>query len=240
MQHARLALWSRLDSPVHRRDARAKLLAVLFFLIALALSPRNSPAAALPFFLLLLVLLAAARLPLIPLLLRSASVLPFSLVFALIEWASGQGLYGAALLVKSYVSALAVLLLAATTPLPALLHAMPSIGVPRPLVLIAQSLIRYLFVLADVAQRMRRAALCRGGPSPLRAAAGFRVAAGSLAVLFARSQERAHGIHRAMLSRGFHGEFPLAAAPRFRPADAAFLAAAAALSAALFLLVLPR
>ncbi len=240
MRHHRIAGWSLLDSPLHRRDARAKLLATLLFLLALALAPQSSALAAVPFALVLLAALFFARLPLLPLLLRSASVLPFSIVFALIEWASGHGPHGGALLAKSYVSALAVLLLAASTPMPSLLHAMESLGVPRAFVLIAQSLFRYLFVIAEVAQRMRLASLCRGGTSPLRPSAGFRASAGSLAVLFARSQQRAHGIHMAMLSRGFHGSLPLAVRPRFRPSDAGFLAAACALGAALYLSVTLR
>ena len=49
---------------------------------------------------------------------------------------------------------------------------------------------------------------------------------GALAVLFARSYQRADEIHRAMLARGFRGRVRSLEALRFQLADAAFAAAA--------------
>jgi energy-coupling factor transporter transmembrane protein EcfT len=47
-------------------------------------------------------------------------------------------------------------------------------------------------------------------------------------MLFARSYERADGIHRAMQARGFSGRFSLLHAPRFGAADGVFLASVSA------------
>jgi len=44
-------------------------------------------------------------------------------------------------------------------------------------------------------------------------------------VLFARSWQRADGVHQAMLARGFQGRFVIAAPAAFRAADGLFLAA---------------
>ena len=52
---------------------------------------------------------------------RAGVVLPFTAVFAGISWLAGDPARGAALVMKSYLSALAVLLLVSTTPLPLLL-----------------------------------------------------------------------------------------------------------------------
>jgi cobalt/nickel transport system permease protein len=97
---------------------------------------------------------------------------------------------------------------------------MAALGVPRFLLLVAQFLYRYLFVLSEEAQHMRTAALCRGGRNltVLR-----RAAAGALAVLFARSYERAESVHRAMLARGFSGQFRVLMPVRFGAADAVFV-----------------
>jgi cobalt/nickel transport system permease protein len=99
-------------------------------------------------------------------------------------------------------------------------------GAPRFLLMVAQFLYRYLFVISEEAQHMSKAAAARG--ATVRGLAGngarFRAAAGALAVLFARSYGRAEEIHRAMLSRGFPGYFRPLSAPRFRGADAVFLA----------------
>ncbi len=136
-----------------------------------------------------------------------------------------------ALVVKSYLSACAVLLLAGTTPLPTLVLGLESLGVPRFLTMVVQFLYRYLFVISEEAQNMRVAAASRG--ATLRTFAGhaarFRAAAGALAVLFARSYARAGDIHRAMLARGFNGRFHLTITRRFTWADAALLIGALAL-----------
>src|SRR5436853_583242 len=125
-------------------------------------------------------------------------------------WWWGWG--GAAMVLKSYLSALAVLLWVATTPLPALLLSLELLGVPVFLLTVIQFLYRYLFVISGEAQYMRTAAAARGGLT-------FGAAAGALAVLFARSYSRAGQIHRAMLARGFTGRFVPLAPRRFTTTD---------------------
>ena len=138
---------------------------------------------------------------------RAAVVLPFSLTFAAFSWLSGEPRQAVVLIEKGYLSALAALLLVSTTPLPQLLRGLEMLGVPGFLLMVAQFLYRYLFVIVEQAHRMRLAGLCRGGLK--RRSGGFRAAAGALGVLFARSYERAESIHRSMVSRGFQGHFQL-------------------------------
>jgi cobalt/nickel transport system permease protein len=97
------------------------------------------------------------------------------------------------------------------------------LGTPRLLVLVAQFLYRYLFVLSEQAQHMRLAAACREGAGGHRRKSRSRAATGAVAVLFARSYGRAEGVHRAMQARGFSGRFSLLGATRFGAQDAAFL-----------------
>jgi cobalt/nickel transport system permease protein len=153
-------------------------------------------------------------------------VLPFSATFALITWWSGDPLRALSLAEKSFLSGLAVLLVMATTPLLRLAGALDSIRVPEPLLLVIQFLYRYLFVVSEQAQHMRLAARCRLGTGR-RYAVRFRAAAGAVGVLFARSWERADGIDRAMLARGFSGRFPAPEPLRFGWRDGAFVAACA-------------
>jgi cobalt/nickel transport system permease protein len=121
-----------------------------------------------------------------------------------------------------------VLALVSSTPLPQLLRGLEMLGVPRFLLMVAQFLYRYLFVISEEAQHMRVAAASRGSGSKAAATGRFRAAAGALAVLFARSYARAEAIHRAMMARGFQGQFRLLTVLRFGWADAAFLLAATA------------
>ena len=111
-------------------------------------------------------------------------MLPFSLVFAAVCWLAGDPARGLALAIKSYLSALAVLILVATTPLPALLGGLESLGAPRFLLMVAQFLYRYLFVISEEAQHMRIAAASRGAAErPGRVSSGRRSARGPLRAL---------------------------------------------------------
>jgi cobalt/nickel transport system permease protein len=230
MHHA-LAVdrWSRGASPLHARDARAKLGAALAFLIAIS---TTRPGAHLAFGLYAVLIVAAAalaRLPTGALLRRAALVMPFSATFAAITWWSGDPARALALAEKSLLCGFAALLLIATTPMNDLLRALEWLAVPRPLILVIQFLYRYLFVISEQAQHMRLAAQCRRG---IRAhqQSRFSAAGGALGVLFARSWERADGIHRAMLARGFNGHFPRLAPLRFSTADAVFVSLAASVA----------
>jgi len=196
MHHVVLDTWSRGRSPLHGADARLKVLAALGLLVAIALAP--DPVALGCCAAAVLTGIAAARLPAAKVLLRASYVLPFAGTFALVTALAGDANRAVWLLGKSFLSALVALLLAGTTPLPALLHALEHLYVPRFLIDVIQYLYRYLFVVSEQAQHMRLAAACRGSFG----GAGFRAAAGAVAVLFARSCSRAEAIHDAMLSRG--------------------------------------
>ena len=226
MHHLVVEQWSRGKSPLHARDARAKFGALLAFLIAVSTTNPTAQLAFAAYAVLLIGAMAAARLPLAALARRAALVLPFSATFALITWWSGDAARALALAEKSFLSGLAALILVATTPIPDLLRGLEILRVPRMLILVIQFLYRYLFVISEQAQHMRLAAASRRGWR-------FRAAAGALGVLFARSWERADGIYRAMLARGFSGRFPTLSHPHWHAADAVFFFAATAASLAI-------
>ncbi len=218
MHHLTVDHWSRRNSVLHARDPRAKLVALLCFLGWLATVPVVTVEVACGYGALLLAAVVVARLPLLPLLLRTAVVLPFAGTFAFLSWLSGDSARAVSLLVKSSFSAFAVMLVVATTPMPALLAGAGRLGAPSMLVTVVQFLYRYLFVLSEKARNMRMAASSRGGLR--RKAAG-----GAIAVLFGSSYQRAEGIHRAMLSRGYAGRLVMPAAFRFGWPDGLLAAA---------------
>jgi cobalt/nickel transport system permease protein len=235
VHHVVLDRWSHGTSFLHRLDARAKTLAVLAFLIALGTAQRSFLMVSLLYFAILVAAIVAARVPLAAALQRAAAVLPFTLVFAAISVAAGEPMRAAVLIGKSYLSALAVLWLVSTTPLPELLRGLERMGVPRYLLTVVQFLYRYLFVISEEAQHMRAAALAKSGSMGrvMFRRSRFGAAAGALGVLFARSYGHAEGIHQAMLARGFEGRFRTLSKGAFGRADAAFVAGALALVAGL-------
>jgi len=215
LHHATIDRWSRGQSAIHRLDARAKILSLLIVLIAVGTAPTAGIwRTGAGFGALAVASASLARLPLVGVFTRSLAVLPFSLTFAVIVYVTGDAYQASALLIKSYISASFVLLLVSTTPLPHLLRGLERLGFPAMLVLVIQYLYRYLFVVSREAQHMRTAAISRGFQR-----AGFRVAAGAVATLFARSYHRAEGIHRAMIARGFERHIPILAAERLRLSD---------------------
>ena len=114
---------------------------------------------------------------------------------------------------KSWISVQAAVVLAASTPFPALLAAMRAIHIPRLLVAIFGLMWRYLFVLADEALRLMRARAARSGQSTAPGAKTggslawrARVTGGMAGSLFLRALERSDRIYMAMVSRGYDGE----------------------------------
>jgi cobalt/nickel transport system permease protein len=225
VHHVTLDQWSRRESPLHRLDPRSKIAALLVFLVVLGTANRQLFLLCAGLFMLLGATALLARLPLLAALARACVVLPFTAMFAGVSWLAGDPARGAALVMKSYLSAMAVLILVSTTPLPALLRGFERLGAPRFFLMVAQFLYRYLFVISEEAQHMGKAARARGATAGGLAnhAERFRAAAGALAVLFARSYARAEQIHRAMLSRSFPGYFRPLTELHFHPADAVFV-----------------
>ena len=217
--------WSRGSSPIHRADPRAKIIALLVFLITLATARRGLPVLGLGLTAVLAAGFLWGRVPFLRGLLRACLVLPFTGVFVVISWLAGDPARALALAVKSYLSALAVVFVVSTTTMPDLLAGFRALGAPPLILEVAQFLYRYLFVISEEAQHMRRAAVARGASARQWAAREerFRAAAGALAVLFARSYSRAEGVHRAMLARGYGGSLPVLEASRFHRSDWLFV-----------------
>jgi cobalt/nickel transport system permease protein len=230
------------DSPLHRLDPRVKLVLTILLALAVALVPDGRWAV---FGVVALLLWGATALSSVGWALvqqRSLVALPFALAaltvlfstpgreLATFDLPGGPWTITAAgvarflsIVVRSYLSVQAAVLLAATTPFPDLLWGMRALHVPEVLVTIAGFLYRYLFVLVDEAQRMLRARSARsatrqgggGGSLAWRA----RVTGSMAGSLFIRSYERSERIYAAMLARGYDGEPRTLSPPSLRPSD---------------------
>ncbi len=207
MQHVLQDRWSRGSSLIHLLDARAKLGALLVFLIAISTTPARAQIAFLGYAILLALVLAVTRTPLKAILWRALLIFPFSVTFALATLLSGTPRAALAFAEKSFLSGFAVVVMMSTTPFLQLVAALEWARVPRMLTLVIQFLYRYLFVIAAQATQMRLAAKSRQGLKR-GTSLQFAAAGGAIGVLFARSLERADGVYRAMIARGFQGTLP--------------------------------
>lgn len=242
---------------VHRLDPRVKVLVVPAFILSLALLPDGawlSLAAAFG-----LVMLAAAAAQISPWLVirRSLIGLPFlaaavTLLFTVPGRALWSGPWGvsisdagllrfSSIVARSLISIQAAVLLTATTRFPDILHALRHLKTPAVLVSIIAFMYRYLFVLADEAERLLRARASRSGRRPgLPGGGSIRwraTVAGHMAgQLLVRSLDRSDRVYQAMLARGYRGEMPGMTPHWMRPIDWAVLAGCLAAAAALHLL----
>lgn len=222
MRFAELDEWGLRNSVLHRRDPRAKIVAILLLLFAVGRGSLVLPLAALG------VALAAARLPIGAVLLRGCVVLPFSLSFVVAGVIAGEHDRAGQALIRSYLSAVFVVILLGTTPLPSLLDGFRRLGAPSLLLEVIQFVYRYLTLIGEQAKRMSVAATARGAKRSLAAVGG------SVGVLFARSYDRADAIHRSMIARGYKG-FLIPKPANFTSDDAFLIAGVAVIAGLSFL-----
>jgi cobalt/nickel transport system permease protein len=237
MQHSFLDSLSRVDSPLRRLDPRAKLAGLLVFIVLCVTTPPDRYWAFAAYLGLELLLLAISRLPWRHVARRMLVVLPFVMVVAVFLpfFQKGGGSYnlgplsvsGHGLMVlwnvaaKSTLSVLAVILLSSTTPFPDLVKGMRRLRLPELLTSLLSFTYRYIFVLTDEVQRMRRARDSRGWSG--RWLWQARTIGHMVATLFLRSYERGERVYAAMLARGYDGSLPLIYDYAFREAEWAFV-----------------
>ncbi|HIK55339.1 MAG TPA: cobalt ECF transporter T component CbiQ [Synechococcales cyanobacterium M55_K2018_004] len=114
----------------------------------------------------------------------------------------GLAVLGSVML-KALLSLLVLNLLVMTTAIPALLNGLLALRVPPLLVAILAAMSRYISVLVEESNAMRRAAAARNlfmGDRQTRLVTGNIIGS-----LFIRTVDRGERIHRAMLSRGYAG-----------------------------------
>lgn len=240
----RLDLLALQDSPVHRLDARAKVLATLLFIIAVMSYSRYELSALLPLSLFPVSLAIRGNLPAAYLLKRIAPVLPFAVLVGLFNPlldrqvmlrlgtfpVSGGWLSCSSIVVRALLTATAALVLVSCTGFNAICHALNQLGFPRAFTTQLLFLYRYLFVLIEEARQVSRARELRSCDGK---GLGIRNSGSLLGNLLLRTWERAERIHLAMLSRGFAGDFPLRGTTAFGWREMAFLSGWAALFLAL-------
>ena len=136
------------------------------------------------------------------------------------------------IVIRSWLSVQAAILLVATTPFPDLIHAFEHLHVPAILTTIIAFLYRYLFVLTDEVMRLTRARQARsaavaGHRSGRNVVWRARTAGNMTGQLFLRSYERSDRIYNAMLARGYTGQLRTLTPHTMHPRDWLYAAVAA-------------
>ncbi len=219
--------YQKIKSPIHRLDARVKLVFIVAIILSCSLLPVNAWSAYILIFSVLIVIMLLSELSFAYIIKRSLLVLPFLLTAAPLIFHASDNTVGpisytispmglirfASLGIKSWLSVLAAILLASTTSFPELLLAMCSLKIPRILVAIFGLMWRYLSLMFEEVERLMRARQSRSSRDVIfnRHTGGnlfwrARVTGGMAGSLFVRSLERSERVYNAMLARGYDGE----------------------------------
>ncbi len=194
--------YSRLDSRIHRLPTGAKLLTALALIVLMVSLPPSRAVVLAVVAALLLGVAALSRIPWRFLVRRMLWLEPFVLGIAVLSLFQPGGWRVFLLLAaKCTLCLFAMLLLSNTTPLSDLLWVLRRLRVPALLITTLALMYRYLFVLVDETQRMRRARLSRTFTA--RHGSTWRISSTVISQLFIRASERAERIYAAMCARGW-------------------------------------
>ncbi len=192
----------RTHSPVHRLPASVKVGAALLVLVGIAALPLGAPRLLLIPFAFVAAALAMARLSLRFILRRLLVLEPFALAASVLALLRPDGVLAFwTLLGKSTLSLTVVVLLSATTPFGDLFDVLRRLRLPRLLLTTMALLSRYLFVLADQTERMKRARAARNFTGGKRRT--WMLNSAAIGALVVRSVERAERVYAAMRARGW-------------------------------------
>lgn len=202
MHHDFIDKFSRVDSPIRRAPASFKLVSALLLILAVVAAPLRwgFPFAVVAFVLILII--ALSKIPVSFFLTRLLVFEPFIVIVAAVSLLQpgGSAKFGS-IIIKSTLSLTTVLLVSNTTPFTELLGVLRRIHTPPVLLTLIALMYRYVFVLIDEMQRMRRARLSR--TLVAGRARSWHSISMIIGQLFVRSTERAERIFAAMSARGW-------------------------------------
>lgn len=221
MKHSFIDKYSTLGSPVHRLDARLRLVAAFMAILVMVSVPKGVLAPFVLFSLLIFILTWLSRVPFRFIFGRCLIVAPFILISAafypissLLEAGATKApnlheqiMTALSIVIKAFLSVVMVTLLVSTGKFHELLHGLRRMKAPKLLGVLSAMMYRYVFILYDEALRTSRA---RESRTPGKCRTGRIKTFGNRAMMvFIRSWSRSQTVYHAMLSRGFTGEFPV-------------------------------
>ena len=254
MHHLHIDRFAAMNSPVHRMDPRAKIVAALAFVLASVLTPDGFFLSFALYGAVITAVVIASRVPPAYLFERSLLLVPFALAVSVFvpfitpgtvvtrlplgfmeADITREGLIRfSSIGLKALLSFMAMITLVSTTRFVDLVRAASSLGFPAKLAEVLTFMYRYLFIFIDDASHM---ALARD----LRSGAGRRLSfttasGGIVGALFVRSYEHAERLYYAMLLRGYSGHPQTLHPMRLRTRDILFAALMTAAVACCFAL----
>jgi cobalt/nickel transport system permease protein len=218
------------NSPVHRLHPLVKLLTTVAYMGVVISFPGYSVSGLIPFLLYPFLLIPASGTPPGPLAGRLFCALPFSLMGAVSNLVLMNGeafsiggfsvsfgmLSFASIMLKTFLTVCAVLLLIATTPFTDIGAQLARLRVPKIICLQLVMTYRYIGLLLREAALMMSAYFLR---APKKKGIRMKDMGSFLGQLILRSSDRSGRVYQAMQCRGFHGVYAGSSRRNLRPAD---------------------
>jgi cobalt/nickel transport system permease protein len=213
-------LYLHRHSVIHSLPSHAKIVAALLFILIAVSTPIQRWPAFVGYFLVLMITVAAAKIPFTLVFKRALIEIPF-IFFALLMPFFGTGerfevaglnlyreglLAGAGIFVKGTLGVITAIILSTSTTAREILRGLERLKLPALMVQIASFMLRYVNVVNDEMERMKVARESRGFEAT--GIKHWKVLATAAGALFIRSYERGERVHLAMLSRGYTGILP--------------------------------
>lgn len=228
-------LLAHADSPIHRLDARAKVLVTIIFCSTIISFGRYDLSDLLPFFVFPAVMIARSNLPPLLIAKKIAVLCPFVLIVAIFNPIFDRGIgvqlgpmaisagwiSFCSILVRSILTIGTGLVLVGVTGFTSICRALEKFGIPQVFAVQLLFLYRYIFVLAEEGSRVSRARELRSNGNTGLGIASY---GSMIGYLLLRTWNRAERIHMAMLARGFSGEFRTLQTSRFGSAEVFYIA----------------
>lgn len=207
---------SRQETPIHRRDPRAKVITTLIFTIAVISFGKYELSALLPFMIYPVVMMTIGNIPIRTLVNRMILVAPFAIFIGIFNpffdhhpvhivgqvAISGGWVSFASIMIRFFLTVSAALLLISVTGFNTVCMALEKLGTPRLFVMQLLFLYRYIFVLVDEAISLHRARLLR---TFNKNGTGIKIYGNMAGHLLLHTLDRAQRIYLAMNCRGFDG-----------------------------------
>lgn len=221
------------DSYLHRFDPRLKVVVTILLIIGVVLTPDRAVLAFGLIWLMDIGLCWLARVAWWRVGRMAGIALPFTLAAATLLFTtpgktlltiggahiSDAGLFRfGAIVLRSWLAVQIALLLSITTRFDQLLWALTWWRLPAPLIAMIGLMVRYLYTLAEEAERLLQARAARSGALAGQKSGGSvrwraKTAGGMVGNLFLRSYERGERVYMAMLARGYSGQMPILETP---------------------------
>lgn len=221
MKHDFIDKYSSRNSLIHPLDPRVKVVLCFSFLILIALTYSLKFLAL--YSVVLLGLLLISNVPFHFYLKKLLLITPLVVVLSFFIYLSYMLKHGidinveslvnyypvwdtlALMALKIYISILAITLLVSTTRFNDLLWSFRRLRLPLVVTILSKLVYTYIFVFIDELHRTMRAYKSR---TPVRRVSRIKVYGHIAAIILFRGIDRSDSIYKAMISRGFDGEFP--------------------------------